>query len=88
MPLLQHLRSAQSSLQAAAMPEFCSFFPQQDTHLVFSTLMLCFLVNPEIWHRNYLSKKALKLACIRQQKHMSRVNGQIRCPISLLFLCN
>lgn len=59
------------------------------THIwVFSTLMLCFLVNPKIWHPRYLSKRALKLACIRKQKLMSRGNGEIHCHTTLLSLCN
>lgn len=59
------------------------------THIwVASTLMLCFLVNPETWHHSYLSKRALKLACIRQQKLMSRENGEIHCHTALLSLCN
>lgn len=103
IPLLEHhceeresiaqTWSALSSLQAAAIQTPVCLNSAHPSHSgaliwVFSTLTLCFLVKPEIQHPDYLSKRALKLACIRQQKYMLRGNGQIHCHISLLSLCN
>lgn len=52
------------------LPEFCLSFPQQALVYV-SSILLLFFSEPEIQHSNYLWKRALKPACISQQKHMS-----------------
>lgn len=53
-----------------------------------SSTLLLFFSEPEIWCPNYLWKRAIKLACISQQKHMPEENGQIHCRISLLSFRN
>lgn len=85
-------RSAWPSLQiAATQTPAClnSVHPSHSGALIWvSSTLLLFFSEPEIWHPNYLRKKALKLACISQQKYMSRENGQSHCRISLLSFCN
>lgn len=64
-----------------------SILPSQVFIWVSSTPLL-FFCEPKIWHCNYLWKRALKLACMSQQKHMSGENGQMHCSISLLSFHN
>lgn len=64
-----------------------SLLPTAGHSILVSSILLLVFSEPETWHPNYLWKRALKLACINQQKCVGE-DGQCHCCRSLLFFCN